>query len=102
MSAKLTEEEKNQIFDLLADSYLYYLEYHDLGRFERKHLARKILDNVGKAQSIDEVCQFIDQFAKKYTFFSNAAVKVKAMIKSEQEQQVINKLRSFITNYQSA
>lgn len=96
MQKILTEEQKMQIYDSLAKSYLELLEKGLIGRIERKILSRKILDYIEPAKSYEEVIAFINSLISIYPAFSKALVQVKGEVNKMHEKQVIGQLQKMI------
>lgn len=96
MDKVLTADDKKYIYNLLADQFIQGLKIKYLGKYEQKILANKILDNIGKSKTWAEVINFVDEFSKKYAFFSPVVPIFKAKINQGSEAQIISKLESYI------
>jgi hypothetical protein len=101
MNQVLTKEDKKYIYDLLADQFIQALSTIKLGRYEQKIIARKILREIEKAQSWQEVINFLENLSQTYLFFKTASVILKNKIEQHKEKQIIEKLESFFKNYHS-
>jgi hypothetical protein len=96
MNHLLTREDKKRIYNVLADAYIEVVNRQMIGKFERRALCKKILDNVGTAKTMDDVNKFLQDLMKNYPFFQFADKMFETEVKEIQQQKVINHLESFI------
>lgn len=96
MQKHLTEEDKKKIYNILAEAYIDLVGKGLIGKFERKVLSRKILTNVGKAQSFEEVSLFVQSLLRAYSAFQNASVRIAGEIGKLHEEQLIGRLQHLI------
>lgn len=96
MDKVLTADDKKYIYNLLADQFIQGLKIKYLGKYEQKVLANKVLDNIEKSKTWGEVIGFVEEFSKKYSFFSPVTPILKAKINQGSEAQIISKLQSYI------
>lgn len=96
MQKHLTEEDTKKIYDILAEAYIDLVGKGLIGKYERKVLSYKILQNVGKAQSFEEVSQFVKSLLSNYPVFQNASVRIASQIGKLHEEQLIGRLQQFI------
>ena len=101
MSRRLTEDDKKQIYDFLAESYIDLVAKGVIGKLERRVLSAKILTNIEKATSFEQVHEFITKLVITYPFFTDAATRVKGEIGKFQEEKVIADLQKYITSSQT-
>ena len=102
MNGKLTTDDKKYIYDLLADLFIASLNQRFLGRFERKILARRVVDAVDKSKSWGEIISFVSEFSKKYPFCQPAIGVFQAKTNEGKEQAVIDKLENYFKSYQKS
>jgi len=67
-----------------------------IGKFERRVISKKVLDNVEKAQTFEEVSSFIHSLLQFYPVFHDAQVQVDAEIGKLHEQDVMGRLQQYI------
>lgn len=96
MARALTEDDKKNIYNILAEAYIDLIGKGLIGKFERKVLSRKILNNVDKATTFEEVSAFVSQLLVNYPMFHNASVRIASEISKLHEEQVIGRLQQFI------
>ncbi len=100
MAQILTEGDKKKIYDFLADSYIDLVAQGVIGKVERRVLSKKILENIDRASSFEEVHAFVSSITGTYPFFKPAAIRVKGEIEKLQEGKIINQLQGYISNLQ--
>lgn len=98
----LTPQDKKQSYTFLVEAYMNLLKGGKLGRFERKAISRRILDQMKTATTFNDVLGLVKGLAKNYAFFSDAAVQIEAKLTSFQEQQVMNNLKTYFTSLSPA
>lgn len=96
MQKHLTEEDTKRIYDILAEAYIDLVSKQLIGPYERKVLSYKILQNIGKAQTFEEVSLFVQSLLKTYPVFQNASVRIAGQIGKLHEEQLIGRLQEFI------
>ncbi len=96
---QFTEQEKKKIYDLLYDDYMKGIADYGLKGSERKIISQKIVNNVEKAKNIEEINAFLVDLANLYHFFKHSSMHTKEIIDNKKKDEVISKLRSFISNY---
>lgn len=92
----LTQTDKRNIYNTLAEAYLELVEKGHIGKFERKVISKKVLESVGKAQTFEDVSLFVRSLLKNYPVFRIAQVKIDSEIGKMHEQDVIGRLQQFI------
>ncbi len=98
MNKLIKDEDRKKIYDILADAYLELMRKNLIGKVERKVLSKKILDNVEKAQTFEDVRVFIKSLGKIYPFFTTVLAQIKKELDVYQEKLVIHKLENYFTN----
>lgn len=96
MQKYLTEEDKKRIYDILAEAYIDLISKQLIGPYERKVLSYKILQNVGKAETFEDVSGFVSTLLSNYPVFQNASVRIASQIGKLHEEQLIGRLQQFI------
>ncbi|MCX6730538.1 MAG: hypothetical protein NTZ55_01695, partial [Candidatus Roizmanbacteria bacterium] len=92
----ITATDRKKIYNILAEAYLDLVEKGLIGKFERKVISKKVLDNVGSAHTFEEVSAFIRSLLKFYPVFHNAQVQVDSEIGKLHEEDVMGRLQQFI------
>ncbi len=92
----LTQQDKKDIYNVLADAYIEVVSRQEIGKYERKKLAKKVLDNIGSAKTMNDVNVFLHSLVKSYPFFQFADKMFESRVKEIQQQKVINHLEEFI------
>jgi len=96
MAKAFTDTDRKKVYNILADAYLDLVEKGLIGTFERKVMSKKILENIGKAQTFEEVSLFVRSLLKYYPVFHSAQVQVDAEINALHEEDVMGRLQQFI------
>lgn len=96
MAKIITEDDKKKVYDILAEAYIDIVSKKLIGKFERRVLSRKILAQVEKATTYEEVSGFVSQLLVNYPVFQNASVMIASKISKLHEDQVIGRLQQFI------
>ena len=96
MAKVFTDTDRKKIYNILAEAYLDLIEKGLIGKFERKVMSKKILDNIEKAQTFEEVSAFVRSLLKFYPVFQSAQVQVDAEINQLHEADVMGRLQQFI------
>ena len=96
MPKQLSEEDKKRVYDILAEAYIDLISKQLIGPYERKVLSYKILQNVGKAETFEEVSGFVSGLLVSYPVFQNASVRIASQIGKLHEEQLIGRLQQFI------
>lgn len=94
----LTQEDKKKLYFHLAEAYMSLLKEGKLGKFERKVISKKILEQMKVVKTFNDVQELVDDLAKNYPPFKTAAVQVKSHLSSFQEKKVIQNLEQYFTN----
>jgi len=95
---KLTPEDKKKIYFHLAAAYMNLLKEGKLGKFERKVISKRILEQMKVAETFNDILNLVNGLAKNYPAFEAAAVQVKTHLSSFQEKKVIQNLELYFTN----
>lgn len=102
MNQVLTIDDKNQIYKISFERFIYGLKNYELGKFEKRSLANKIVTGIDNAKTLNEIIDFLSNLSKKYLFFEPATIKLKQEINVKKEQEVMDKLRGFLKSYPSS
>lgn len=95
---KLTPQDKKKIYFNLAQAYMNLLKEGKLGKFERKVISKRILEQMKLAETFNDILILVNGLALSYPAFETAAVQVKSYLASFQEQKVIQNLELYFTN----
>lgn len=96
MAKAFTDIDRKKVYNILAEAYIDLIEKGLIGKFERKVMSKKILENVEKAQTFEEVSMFIRSLLQFYPVFHNAQVQVDYEINKLHEKDVMGRLQQFI------
>lgn len=99
MNQVLTIDDKNQLYKISFERFLYGLKNYELGKFEKRNLAKKLLENIDNAKTLSEIVIFFKTLSKKYVFFESAGIKLEQEIRVQKEKEVIDRLRGFLKSY---
>jgi hypothetical protein len=98
---KLTPEDKQRIYKILAEAYIDLVGQRVIGKVERKVLSRKILDHIEPAKTFEDVVSFIKDLGKTYPYFTNAATRINGELNIFHEKKVIQNLEQYINTINS-
>ncbi|MFH0773805.1 MAG: hypothetical protein V1922_05860 [bacterium] len=96
MAKLFTDTDRKKVYNILAKAYIDLIEKGLIGKFERRVMSKKILENIEKAQTFEEVSTFIHSLLHFYPVFKNAQVQVDAEVNKLHEQDVMGRLQHFI------
>lgn len=92
----LTKEDKKNIYNVLADAYIEVISRQQIGKFERRALAKKVLEKVEAAKTAEDIKLFIHDLMKNYPFFQFSEKILTSQVQKIQEEKVISHLQQFI------
>lgn len=92
----ITPEDKKRIYNVLADAYIEVIDRQMIGPYERKVIAKKVLDAVEGAKTMDDINKFIHELVKNYPFFQFADKMFESEVKEIQQAKVITHLEQFL------
>lgn len=96
MTLFLTEKDKKMIYDLLAKSFISALQKTYIGKREQKYIAQKILNSIEKAQTLEEVIEFLRKICQPYSFFKEVLVILEYKKNRQKEKEIMEKLSRYI------
>ncbi|KKP66210.1 MAG: hypothetical protein UR68_C0034G0013 [Candidatus Roizmanbacteria bacterium GW2011_GWA2_35_19] len=92
----LNQQDKKNIYNVLADAYIEVVKRQQIGKFERRSLSKKILEKVEAAKTADDIKLFIHDLMKNYPFFQFSEKILTSEVQKIQEEKVIDHLQKFI------
>lgn len=93
---QLTDSDKKNIYNMLATAYIDLIKQGRIGKFERRIMSAKILENIEKAQTYQDVSLFTKDLLKIYPIFQYASLRIDSEIEGMHEADVMSRLKTFI------
>lgn len=98
----LTQEQKQKIYNILAEVYIDLIKENKIGRVEQRTFAEKVLKHIEEAGSYEEVLQFIDKMVTIYPALKIAQVRLRDNVNKVHETAVINQLQGYFKSASKA
>jgi len=97
-SAPFTEEDKNNMYNLLVDTLLAGLETGSASHEDAQESSGFILDNLEKITNHQELLSFLETISDRWPVYHDVLLKVKEEHQTNQDQQKIEEAREQIQN----
>lgn len=98
----LTQEQKQKIYNILAEVYIDLIKENKIGKVEQRTFAEKVLKHIEEATSYDEVLRFIDKMVTIYPALTIAQVRLRDNVNKVHEAAVINQLQGYFKSASKA